>query len=152
VKRHKEHVVELATVNQDISLTAAGTTAELTAILTSCNERLLQFQVQAAEIVFAEVAAVQAAWLRAVTAVAEMMPQDSDRANTKRLIEVVDGWFHAVTEAQTALVGLIGRSAMTGSRGMTDFSQGIVPASSPERRRLAVVINFPDRRRTAAAA
>lgn len=152
MKRHKEHVVEHATVDQDVSLTAAGTTAELTAILASCNERLLEFQIEATEIVFAEVAAVQAAWLKAVTAVVEMAPQDSDRENAKRLVKVVDGWFHVVTEAQTALVGLIGRSVMmTGGRGLADLAHGDLPVPA-ERRRLAVVINFPDRRRRAAAA
>ena len=151
VKRHKEHLVEHATVDQDVSLTAAGTTAELTAILASCNERLLEFQIQATDIVFAEVAAVQAAWLKAVTAVVEMAPQESDREKAKRLVEVVDGWFQVVTQAQTALVGLIGRSVMTGGRSLADLAHGNLPVPA-ERRRLAVVINFPDRRRRAAAA
>jgi hypothetical protein len=148
VKRHKEHAAESATVNSGVSIHAAGLTGELTAILSSCNDRLLDLQKQATEIVFVEVAAVQAAWLRAVTAMVQMAPQESDRANTARLIEVVNDWFEVVTQAQTALVKLIGRSALAGEHGLSDHAHAgqSMPA---ERRRLALVINFPDRRRVA---
>ncbi len=148
MKRHKEQAVEAATVNADISLPATGLTGELNAILASCNERLLDLQKQATEIVFVEVAAVQAAWLRAVMAMTQMAPQEPDRANTARLIEVVNDWFEVVTQAQTALVELIGRSALTGGQGMADFAPA-AQSLPTERRKLAVVINFPDRRRAA---
>jgi hypothetical protein len=148
VKRHKEHAAEAATVNADISMPAAGLTGELTAILASCNDRLLDLQKQATEIVFVEVAAVQAAWLKAVMAMAQMAPQESDRTTTARLIEVVNDWFEVVTQAQTALVKLIGKSALAGGQGMSDLALAD-QSMPPERRKLALVINFPDRRHAA---
>lgn len=150
MKRHKEHAVETATVDQNVfSLQAAGLTAELTAILATCNERLLDLQKRAGDIVLEEAAAIQAAWLRAVTAMAEMAPQESDHANATRLVELVSGWFQIVTQAQTALIELIGKSALAERHAMADLAEQNRYAVA-ERRRLAVVINFPDRRRRAA--
>jgi len=148
VKRHKESAAHAPSVEPGHKLPAAGLTGELTAILEACSQRLLELQEEAAAIVFSEAAAIQAAWLRAVTSLTEMLPQDADRANTARLIAIVNGWFRVMTQAQTAMVELIGKSATAGARLPATQAPASWPNSS-ERRRLAVVINFPDRRRAA---
>ena len=148
MKRHKESATGAPSVDPRYRLAAAGLTGELSAILEACNQRMLELQQEATAIVFSEAAAIQSAWLRAVTSMAEMLPHEADRANTARLIAVVNGWFQVMTQAQTALVELIGKSAT----GSALHLEGRHAASWPdyaERRKLAVVINFPDRRRAA---
>jgi hypothetical protein len=143
--RHNKRLADATIVGQDFTMPAAELAADLTAILASCNERLFDLQKQATEVAFAEAAAAQAAWLKAVTAMAGLMPQASDRANTMQMIEIVNAWLQVVAQTQTALIGLIGHVAMAGGREATT-----APLAHPppvERRRLAVVIDFPDRRR-----
>jgi hypothetical protein len=124
----------------DIPLPAAGPGSELLVILTSCNERLQDLQRQATDIVFSEVAVVQSAWLRAVVAVAEAAPQKTDGDNVRRMVEVVNDWFQAVAQAQTAVINLLGKSVAAAEHSATP---------PVDRRQKAVVINFPDRRRAA---
>jgi hypothetical protein len=145
MSRHRKHAGQVVDISQ-IPLPAAGLGAELTALLSTCNERLFDLQRQATDIVFAEVAAIQGAWLRAVTAATDLAPHEADRANAARLLEVITDWFQAVTQTQTALVDLLGRS----TKGHA------APAHRPhthavlvERRKMAIVINFPDRRHAA---
>ena len=142
MKKHKEVQAEAATVELHRKLPATGLTGELSAILDTCSRHLFKLQQQATEIVLSEAAAVQAGWLRAVTSMAELLPDEADRANTARLVAIVNDWFQVMTQAQAALVDLIGRSALAGDSP----TQRVAFA---ERRRLAVVINFPDRRRAA---
>jgi len=120
--------------------------SELSAVLASCNERLLDLHRQASELAFAEASAVQAAWLNAATAITQLLPRQSDRANAMRSIEIVSAWLQVITQTQTALIGLMEQAALAGNRA---------PPGSPartgmaDRRKLAVVISFPDRRRIA---
>jgi hypothetical protein len=146
LRRHHKQPADNATVSPAVTMPTVELAAELAAILASCNEHLLDLHKQATEIAFAEAAAVQAAWLKTVSAVAELLPHASDRANMTRMIEIVDAWLQVVTQTQTALIGLIGHAAIA------DSQTSVTPASARpatiERRKLAVVIDFPDRRRT----
>jgi hypothetical protein len=123
---------------------ATGMAAELAGILASSNARLLDLQREAADIAFAEAAAVQAAWLQAMTAMAELLPQASDRANTMRFIDITNAWLQVVTQAQMALIELVGQAARAEGRPTASDRPEMV-----ERRKTAVVINFPDRRHAA---
>jgi hypothetical protein len=145
LKGHREQLADKAATERVVTMPTVELATELTAILASCNEHLFDLHKQAAEIAFAEAAAVQAGWLKAATAVAELMPHASDRANATRMFEIVDAWLEVVTQTQTALIGLIGQATIA------DGAMAATPASAPpptiERRKLAMVIDFPDRRR-----
>lgn len=133
-----------------LSLPTGSPGSELSAILESCNNHLREIQAQAADIVLAELATVQAAWLRAVTTTADLAPGEANREHASRLIEIVSAWFRTIAQTQSALLDLISRSALASQPVGTSYGQ-LDATPLPDRRRQATIINFPDRRRIQAA-
>lgn len=133
-----------------LSLPTGSPGSELSTILESCNNRLRELQAQAADVVLAELATVQAAWLRAVTTTADLAPGEANREHAARLIQIVSAWFRTIAQTQSALIDLIGRSALVSTPVVAPRRP---EASTPlsDRRRQATIINFPDRRRIQAA-
>lgn len=121
--------------------------AELIAIFASSNERLLELQKQAGELAVAEMVALQAGWLQTASAMAELRPRPPDLAKAMRGAEIATAWFRVATEAQIALIGLIGRAALSRGLAAATSEPGSGRPRMPERRKTAVVIDFPDRRR-----
>lgn len=120
---------------------AALAGAELSAVFVACNERLIDLQKQAVDIAFAEAAAIQSAWVAAASVMFGLLPQPSDRANTARLVDIAGAWLRVVGQTQTAWLELVAGANAGAPAGTRERR------SLPERRRMAVVINFPDRRR-----
>lgn len=109
------------------------TVARITTLLSSLRERLLQLQSEVANVAIAEMGQRQAGSPGSDPAGSSLPPLGAE--NIERVSELTRSWFEIVASAQGEMRALTGLTA-----GST---QGA------ERRRHAVVIDFPDRRAAA---
>ena len=130
----------------DIPLPTIETVAQLTTLLASSNERLIELQHEATNVTLTEISMRQTEMLKAMNRVADILPWPHlHHANAQRIIEVMRAWFEVVTETQAAMVELMGES-FSPRRNNLSPRQAAFPG---ERRNQSVVIDFPDRRAAA---
>ena len=131
----------------DIPLPTIETVAQVTTLLATSNERLIELQHEATNVALTEISMRQSEMIKAMSKVADILPWPHlHHANAQRVVEVMRSWFEVVTETQAALLELMGESFLSRTPRTRRSATPAASVVATERRHLSLVIDFPDRR------
>ena len=114
-------------------------------LLASSCRRVLEFQHDVAGFAIAETSAYQGELMRAMSAVAQYSWPHIHQQDKPRIVEVTRAWFDLVSQTQAAMIQVLRDYAVDRGQRMPAVPTRDMGALF-ERRRKAVVINFPERR------
>ena len=131
----------------EIPLPTIETVAQVTTLLATSNERLIELQHEATNVALTEISLRQSEMITAISKVADILPGPHlHHANAQRVVEVMRAWFEVVTETQTELIALMGESFLSRAQRPERSAAPAASISPADRRHMSVVIDFPDRR------
>jgi hypothetical protein len=114
-------------------------------LVASSYARLVALQQEAARLANAEISVYQVELLGAMGAAAQFPWLSMRQLNETSMAELTRAWYELATQAQTALLRVLRGSVLDRDRYLPLIPEREV-AASLDRRKTAVVINFPDRR------